>query len=728
MSQVLILTPPFTQLNTPYPATAYLKGYLNTLGIKSAQADLGINVINKLFTKSGLSRLFDNVTEENVVGDNAKRIWLLKVEYIAQVDRVMNYLKEPTVDEAQLIVNSNVLPESGRFSHLNDEIEAFGTMGLLDRAKHYSTLFLEDLSDFIIEVVDANFGFSRYAERLGRSAASFDEIYSKLNKPLTLVEQLLIEELSGLMLRFNPELVLLSVPFPGNLFSAFRIGQWLKANYSDVKISMGGGFVNTELRDLSDARVFEFCDFITLDDGEMPIRCLWEYLKGQREVSQLKRTFLCQKEEVYYLDGAEELDVHINQIGTPDYSDVEWGKYISVLEVANPMFRLWSDGQWLKLTLAHGCYWGKCAFCDGSLDYIGRYQPCKVDIITDRMEALMKQTGKRGFHFVDEAAPPALLKDLALEILRRKLNVVWWTNIRFEKNFTADLCLLLKQSGCIAVAGGLEVASARVLKMINKGVSIEQVTNVTSNLSQAGIMIHAYLMYGFPTQTAQETIDSLEVVRQLFELGVVNSGFWHQFALTAHSPVGRNAHKYNVEITKGLGGTFAINDLEFVDKQGTTHAQYSEGLKKALYNYMHGVGFDFPLSDWFEFKVPRTTLPPGLLEGYLNNRVVVKDDSRVLWLGHGVSTHFFMKKKGKKQVEMAELTLVSTKSHLVITTKVRLGKWLVNTLKHASFTQRKLVTFRMLQEDYEDNKLGDFDVFIGSYTFSKLKESGLIIV
>lgn len=51
-------------------------------------------------------------------------------------------------------------------------------------------------------------------------------------------------------------------------------------------------------------------------------------------------------------------------------------------------------------------------------------------------------------------------------------------------------------------------------------------------------MVHAYLMYGFPTQTAQETIDSLEMVRQMFEQGIIQSGFWHQFAMTAHSPVG----------------------------------------------------------------------------------------------------------------------------------------------------------------------------------------------
>ena len=110
-----------------------------------------------------------------------------------------------------------------------------------------------------------------------------------------------------------------------------------------------------------------------------------------------------------------------------------------------------------------------------SLDYIKKYEPLTAQLICDHMEEIMAQTKQNGFHFVDEAAPPNLLREVALEILRRKLVVVWWTNIRFEKHFTADLSRLLKASGCIAVAGGLEVASDRLLFMMKKGVTVAQV-------------------------------------------------------------------------------------------------------------------------------------------------------------------------------------------------------------------------------------------------------------
>jgi hypothetical protein len=241
------------------------------------------------------------------------------------------------------------------------------------------------------------------------------------------------------------------------------------------------------------------------------------------------------------------------------------------------------------------------------LNYIKQYQPLSANVLADRMETLIAQTGENGFHFVDEAAPPALMKELAAEIILRKLDVKWWTNVRFEKSFTPELCRLLAKSGCIAVAGGLEVASDRLLKHINKGVSVEQVAKVTANFTDAGIMVHAYLMYAFPSETVQETIDSLEMVRQMFELDLIQSGFWHQFALTAHSPIGLNPEKFGIQ-TKRNKITFADNDIEFVDATGIDHSIFSNGLKKSIYNYMHGAGLDMPLQTWFDFKIPKTTV------------------------------------------------------------------------------------------------------------------------
>jgi copper(I)-binding protein len=250
------------------------------------------------------------------------------------------------------------------------------------------------------------------------------------------------------------------------------------------------------------------------------------------------------------------------------------------------------------------------------------------------MEELMAQTGENGFHFVDEAAPPALMREVALEIIKRKLVVSWWTNIRFEKSFTSDLCILLKASGCIAVSGGLEVASDRLLELIKKGVTVEQVAQVTRNFTESGIMVHAYLMYGYPTQTVQETIDSLEMVRQLFELGILQSGFWHQFAMTAHSPVGMFPEEFGV-IPEQNVITFANNDINFKDKTGINHDKFSFGLKKSLFNYMHGICFEYDLQDWFDFKIPNTKIPSDYIVSCLEKEVDfnIKPSAKIVWIG-----------------------------------------------------------------------------------------------
>ena len=529
---VFLITPPFTQLNTPYPATAYLKGFLNTRNISAYQADLGIEVILALFSKSGLRDLFDEISKSQVsLSENVQRIIALQSHYISTIDAVISFLQGKNPTFSHLICQEDFLPQASRFAQVEELDWAFGTMGTQDKAKHLATLYLEDISDLIVECADVHFGFSRYAERLGRSAGSFDELYGALQLEHTYTDRLLIALLEKKIEEIQPEIVSFSVPFPGNLYAAFRSAQWIKKHYPAVKIAMGGGFPNTELRSVSDVRVFEFFDFICLDDGEAPLENLVEFTEGKRKVEDLKRTFALINGGVSYCNGSSSKDYKQFETGTPDYSDLLLDQYISVIEIVNPMHRLWSDGRWNKLTMAHGCYWGKCTFCDISLDYIKVYEPIAAGLLCDRMGEMMMQTGQNGFHFVDEAAPPALMRSLALEILRRKLTVTWWTNIRFEKSFTKDLCLLLKASGCIAISGGLEVASDRLLELIQKGVTVEQVARVTRNFTDAGIMVHAYLMYGFPTQTAQETIDSLEMVRQMFGVGILQSAFWYSKAI-----------------------------------------------------------------------------------------------------------------------------------------------------------------------------------------------------
>lgn len=730
---VFLFTPPFTQLNTPYPATAYLKGFLNTKNISSFQADLGIEVTVSIFSKQGLTKLFTHIEtinpslENGGAPENARRIIALKDDYIQTIDDVILFLQSKNPTLAHLICKRDFLPEASRFAQIDDLTWAFGSMGILDKAKHLATMYLEDLSDLIKECVDEHFGFSRYAEKLGRSANSFDELYKNLQQPYTYIDNTVIAVLEKHMLQVQPKLVAISVPFPGNLYSSFRCAQWIKNNYPSVKIVMGGGFANTELRSLSDERVFEFFDFITLDDGEAPLEMLIANIEGTKKTEELKRTFTLIDGKVSYINNKACSDYKQGEVGTPDYDDLLLDQYISAIEVVNPMHRMWSDGRWNKLTMAHGCYWGKCTFCDISLDYIKLYEPVAASLLCDRMEEMIKKTGQNGFHFVDEAAPPALMRALALEILRRKLTVSWWTNVRFEKSFTRDLCFLLKASGCIAVSGGLEVASDRLLGLIQKGITVAQVAKVNKHFTEAGIMVHAYLMYGFPTQTAQETIDSLEMVRQMFKLGILQSAFWHLFTMTAHSPVGLNPEKYNVRKVTEAVGSFANNDIEHIDPAGD-HEVFGYGLAKSLLNYMHGSHLDEPLQKWFDLKVPKTSVDPDYIANALNelDTSTAKPTAKIVWLGKNAGIEYFTQSKKGNTREMANLSFTTKKDTQQVKVNKAQGDWLAGILSQLSVANLKTYTLQEVKENYEAAGLEDFELFWDNKPVSNLYKFGLL--
>ncbi|MEP6725773.1 MAG: radical SAM protein, partial [Bacteroidota bacterium] len=475
-------------------------------------------------------------------------------------------------------------------------------------------------------------------------------------------------------------------------------------------------------------RVFEFFDFITLDDGEAPIENLVTYINGTATIATLKRTFLLQNGAVGYMNNKTGRDYKQGEVGTPDYSDFLLDSYISAIEVVNPMHSLWSDGRWNKLTMAHGCYWGKCTFCDISLDYIKLYEPVTAGLLCDRMETIIAQTGQNGFHFVDEAAPPALMRAMAIEIIRRKLVISWWTNIRFEKSFTRDLCLLLKASGCIAVSGGLEVASDRLLELIQKGITVAQVARVNKNFTEAGIMVHAYLMYGFPTQTAQETIDSLEMVRQMFKADILQSAFWHQFTMTAHSPVGLEPAKFSVQKQHAGMGSFANNDIEHIDPTGADHPTFAYGLKKSLHNYMHGMCFDDPLQKWFDFKTPRTKIAPDYIIKALgqDELPVFKPTAKIIWLGTSPVLDYFTQSKNGNQREMAVLNFVTKKETHKIQLPADQGKWLENMLQQLSAANIKNVTLQEVKDSFEAAGLEDFELFWDNKPISTMHKIGLL--
>jgi len=628
--RILSFIPPMTQLNTPYPSTAYLTGFLRSRGLHAAQADLSIGLALRLLSADGLQAIQQRLQER----PRRRHTQVLRffsqhfASYRGTIGPVIRFLQGRDPSLAHRIIARNFLPEGPRFGSIERYMDAgpddadaldwaFGALGLQDRAKHLATLYLNDLGDVIRDGIDPHFEFVRYAESLAASQPTFEHLHAALAGEGTLVDAMLRDLTLRALSQHDPTMVLVTAPFPGNVYGAFRIAQAVKQANPAVVTVLGGGYCNTELRSMREPRVFDFFDFVTLDAGERPLLALIEHLRNERPPDHLVRTYT---RELGFVDHREP-DIPLSEAGTPTYDGLPLTDYLSLLDMLNPMHRLWSDGRWNRLTVAHGCYWKKCSFCDVGLDYISRYDLAATEVLTDRIEALVRETGQTGFHFVDEAAPPKALKSLANELLKRRLEISWWGNIRFEKSFNTELCRLLADSGCIAVTGGLEVASDRLLQLMEKGVSVGQVARVTRAFADAGVLVHAYLMYGFPTQTVQDTVDALEYVRQLFAAGCIQSGFFHRFTCTVHSPVGRHPERYGVTLAAPVNATFSNNDIAFTDATGIDHDVFGAPLRKALYNYMHGVGLEHDVREWFETEVPRTRVPRSFVERALQARI-----------------------------------------------------------------------------------------------------------
>ncbi|HET9844950.1 MAG TPA: radical SAM protein [Nitrospira sp.] len=723
MPNVLLLIPPLTQLNTPYPSTAYLTGFLRSRGVPCEQADLGIEMVLRVFSREGLRQVFHHLEpRRRSLHPVAQEMVANQSAILDHIDAVVAYLQGKAPELTKSLSRRAFLPEGPRFRmHRSWSRRA----SIEDRAKHAATLFLEDLTDLVQATITPHFALNRYAEHIGRSAASFDSMCAALQEPPTLTDEFMLQALWAHVKRVDPSLVGLSVPFPGNLYGAFRIAQSLKQQRPDIVIALGGGYVNTELRRLSDVRVFDFIDYVTLDDGERPLLCLLEHVSGKRPVHALSRTYYRDDSRVIFADDVTLANISMNDVGCPTYHGLMLDRYLSILDSTNPMHRLWSEGHWNKLTVAHGCYWKQCTFCDVGLDYISRYEVTPTEHLIQNIQQLVDETKRRTFHFVDEAAPPMALKALAVALLQRKIVISWWGNIRFEEAFTPDLCRLLAASGCIAVTAGLEAASDRLLAKMKKGITVDQTARVASAFRQAGILVHAYLMYGFPSETVQETVDSLERVRQLFAADLVQSAFWHRFTVTAHSPIGRDPRGNGLRIVGPEFGGFAKNDLVHEDATGPTPEWIGEGLRRSMLNFLESRGLEMDVTKWFDYPTPRPRVPPTWTTRALSKRIPDEEfnaERRCVWIGEQASVEC-----GRGALK---LSIEGGNKALIATLPSRQATWLSQLLQEALPRRDRYISYPSWREAKQafPGRANDFASFVRDPSWRRIRGAGLLLV
>lgn len=679
MLNTLIIQPPLVQLNTPYPSGAYLLDFFNSLyeekNVKGRVEwfDLSNSFFHKIFCKHGIAHIFNSTFEKALKlssqyesqGDDNTAFHLRR--FISQKEFWINW-----IDEIIAIVCSSNSKISGRefahefirsahvprgmrvenfLSNLNRDVST-------DDAQILSSLALADLADYITMVYDQNFALIRYAEHLATSTAEFSETIEGLKAPSLndFYKPLLLEKIASY--KNEPTLYCISVPFPGCFESALFSADLIRKECGDNAIIIfGGGYVNTELREISEKGIFDYCHILSYDKGYGSyIRLFDEFINAACGIEDEKQCFNLKEafENIFdsrrfynfsYLKNGsviiplekenEEYKVlykkeheYIRKI-TPDYSHIDFTKYPRLADDTNPMHRIWNDGAWLKAYIAHGCYWHRCAFCDTTLDYVKDYCLTDINSLYDSLCVQAEKTGVHGIHFVDEACPPVALQNFALKNMAvkssNKIPLTYWGNIRFEKTFDRDLADLLSAGGLTAVSAGIEIATGNGLSAVNKGTDMENIVNACCAFKEAGILIHSYMIFGFWSQSVQDLIDSMETLRQLFEAGLLDSAFWHKFTLTLHSTVYEEYKKGKypeLKILPQKKTQFAKNDLHFEGEEKSE--KFSAPLNAALELWMHGEKLSKPVESYFPFKMPK----PSIAKDYITSLIAKYEENR----------------------------------------------------------------------------------------------------
>lgn len=663
--RALVVQPPFVQPNAPYPAAFYLDARLRALGVESEARDHSIAAWRALHSRAGLSLAFDEAERrlssgEAAPGDEATRDQVFRYlsnrdAYLREVSSLADFLAGTDPSYGHRLAASRDLPYGARAEALLDALD--GELRVEDAAR-FATAALNDLGDFLAYAVDSDWGTVRYAERLGRSGGSFAAlsraadtgwILDRIYKPIADAEFAALER--GLPADATL-LLLVTIPFPGCAAGALACARSARRALKDrVRVAFGGGYVSTELRGLSDPAVFGDADWLVFDSGYSGLEGILASLGGAGDEA-LHRTMKRGPDGLVLAVGfpeedeanipspsrsvlptasfaeREKRDRALVASNFPDWRGAPWKDYVGAVDSANPMHRLWSDAKWMKYHLAYGCYWARCAFCDTELDYVARYVPADIDSLMKAAFAAREASGVSGLHFVDEAMPiPQLLRFAGRNAaLDRPFH--FWGNVRYDKGWTDGAAALLAARGLVAVSGGIEIATERGLELTGKGVSFEDIVRALLAFRRNGVLVHAYLIYGFPGQDARDIVDSMEAVRQLFAAGLLDSAFWHRFVLTRHSrmhaewkkgkrpglhpretPVPENANA----AAASAAAAFAANDLSFEGEE--LFDKWGPGLDAALSAWLEGEALDEPLQAWFEdFRVPKPSLAPDFVD------------------------------------------------------------------------------------------------------------------
>ena len=356
----------------------------------------------------------------------------------------------------------------------------------------------------------------------------------------------------------------ITVPYYEQMLGAFSAAAFAKRLRPELPILMGGSWI-TAIREgcLAAPELFDYVDAIIPFAGEVSLLEALQHLERGERLAGSDNVMAFHDGRVVFHEVSN--FPRIEFLPVPDFDEYPLDRYL----LPEPV---------LPFQITRGCYWGQCTFCTHHMAQGLGYSVAKTVSIGDKLAYLADRYKTNRFYFIDEAIPPAKLREIPEALRAHHLDILWMSECRLERSLTREAFDDLAATGCRLLLFGLETGSQRIMDMMKKGVRVEDAERCLRDCAEAGIDTSLFLMFGFPTETLEDVMATYHFIQRnqpwITTLGT------SIFALTADSPIAADPVRFEVTLEDEVfRGVPLKEDLAYRSHVGLDHETASEVCK-----------------------------------------------------------------------------------------------------------------------------------------------------
>ena len=501
----------------PFLSLPSLQGFLKGMGVENVSIrDLNIETMDILLSSEKVKKTHAAIEERLNKGTGA-----ISSENPEEVYSRLSWAKE-VIERENIVQNvewaKSTLKSQG-FYEIDDYVESWK---IIDRwLQAFGMLYYPSE----ISIADNSMRYSVYS--------SEDVLNAVNNTHENPYHDLFNDNIIDSMMENGPDLVGISVTATSQVMPAFTLARLLRKKNRDLHITIGGS-VFTKLIDnvQQNHLLFDLIDSFIVFEGEHALLGLIEQLEGKRDFSKVPNLVYKEGDKIrvnqpFYIED-------INSLPTPDYDGFPLDRYLSPKRV-------------LPLQGSRGCYWRKCTFCNLHVDNL-KFRLRNLDLVLEDMDRLKEKYSAKYMFFSDECMPVKQLDSLSSKLIEKGNDIKWMAGVRFDKSLTKDILAKAREAGCLKMVFGLESSNKRILSLMDKGIETEITKNIIDYCDEAGVAIHMYVIVGFPSETREEALETLDFVisNEKFLKSKGASCLACLFELEKHAPILRDPGKYGL--------------------------------------------------------------------------------------------------------------------------------------------------------------------------------------